>query len=50
MGGAGKAGVVKSVLEGGATTDRAPAAGVRPTGGKLVWMLDEAAAAQLTGA
>lgn len=50
VGGAGKAMVVKSVLEGGATIDKAPAAGVRPVNGKLTWMLDEAAAAQLTGA
>jgi 6-phosphogluconolactonase len=50
VGGAGKATVVKSVLEGGATPDKAPAAGVRPTNGKLTWMLDEAAAAQLSGA
>jgi 6-phosphogluconolactonase len=49
VGGAGKAGVVKSILEGGATLEQAPAACVRPTSGKLVWMLDEAAAAQLSG-
>ena len=41
--------VVKSVLEGGATLDTAPSVAVRPTDGKLVWMLDEAAAAQLSG-
>ena len=49
VGGAGKAGVIKSVLEGGATLEQAPAAGVRPANGKLTWMMDEAAAAQLSG-
>jgi 6-phosphogluconolactonase len=46
--GAGKAAVVKDVLEGGATIERAPAAGVQPAG-TLTWMLDEPAAAQLAG-
>jgi 6-phosphogluconolactonase len=50
VGGAGKAGVIKSVLEDGATLEQAPAAGVRPANGKLTWMMDEAAAAQLSGA
>jgi 6-phosphogluconolactonase len=42
-----KAAVLRDVLEGGATPQQHPAAGVRPTQGKLTWLLDRAAAALL---
>lgn len=46
--GSGKAAPVKDILEGGASVNDRPAAGVRPTHGRLTWLLDEAAAAQLS--
>jgi 6-phosphogluconolactonase len=46
--GAGKTDVVHKVLEAGATVDQAPSVGVQPSQGKLVWMLDEAAARRLS--
>ncbi len=45
--GAAKAEAVARVLTGETTVEETPAAGVRPTGGELVWWLDEAAAAGL---
>lgn len=47
--GAGKAAVVKEILEGPLRPDRLPAQIVRPAGGDLVWMLDGEAAALLKG-
>ncbi len=48
--GAGKASVVRAVLEPRTDEERAlPAAMIRPTSGRLIWMLDQPAAAQLTG-
>jgi len=48
--GEAKAGIVKSILEPQQETDRLlPAALVRPKGGRLIWLLDPPAAAQLTG-
>ena len=48
--GAAKAGIVKTILEPQQETDRLlPAALVRPDGGRLIWLLDPPAAAQLTG-
>ena len=47
--GAGKAAVVKEILEGPLRPDTLPAQVVRPTGGDLVWMLDREAAALLKG-
>ena len=47
--GAGKASVVRAVLEPGTVEEEAlPAAMVKPEPGRLIWMLDHAAAAQLT--
>lgn len=46
--GAGKAGVVRAVLDPKTEAERQlPAALVRPEGGRLVWLLDQAAAAEL---
>jgi 6-phosphogluconolactonase len=45
--GAGKAAVVREVLDGTADIAVHPASGVRPVNGKLVWLLDEAAASAL---
>ena len=45
--GAGKARPLYDVLKGHATLDTRPAAGVRPADGKVVWLVDEAAAAAL---
>jgi 6-phosphogluconolactonase len=47
--GAGKAAVVKELLEGPLRPDTLPAQIVRPAGGDLVWMLDREAAALLKG-
>ena len=48
--GEAKAGIVKSILEPQQETDRLlPAALIRPKGGRLIWLLDPPAAAQLTG-
>jgi len=46
--GANKAEAVQDVLEGNAPVEKRPAAGVRPENGKLVWLLDNAAAKLLT--
>ncbi len=46
--GAKKAAALGDVLEGKATRDERPAAGVRPTAGTLAWLVDEEAASQLT--
>jgi 6-phosphogluconolactonase len=48
--GADKAGMVAEVLEGLQVPDAVPAQGVRPVHGKLTWLLDEAAAAELSPA
>ena len=45
--GAAKAAIVRDVLEHGTEVAVHPASGVRPTDGKLVWLLDEAAASLL---
>lgn len=42
-----KAAPVRDIIEGGASVEQHPAAGVRPTDGKLTWLLDEAAASEL---
>ena len=42
--GAGKATIVHEILQGKPAVDKHPAEGVRPTDGKLIWLLDEAAA------
>jgi 6-phosphogluconolactonase len=47
--GTDKAPVLKSVLEGEAPGEQYPAKLVRPAQGKLMWLLDRAAASQLTG-
>jgi len=47
--GAGKAAVLKEILEGPFRPDTLPAQIVRPAGGTLLWMLDREAAAQLKG-
>jgi 6-phosphogluconolactonase len=47
--GAGKAAVLKEILEGPIRPDTLPAQIVRPAGGDLVWMLDREAAALLKG-
>ena len=47
--GSGKAGMVRRVIEPQSEADRSlPAATVAPDPGRLVWMLDQAAAQQLT--
>ncbi len=48
--GAGKAGMVAEVLEGLRVPRAVPAQAVRPVKGQLVWLLDEAAAAELSPA
>ena len=48
--GAEKAGMVAEVLEGLQVPNAVPAQGVRPVHGKLTWLLDEAAAAELSPA
>jgi len=45
--GAGKAEIVREILEGSYEPDRLPAQAVRPAPGRLVWLLDEAAASRL---
>ena len=48
--GESKAGIVKTILEPQQESDRQlPAAQVRPERGRLIWVLDRAAAAKLTG-
>jgi 6-phosphogluconolactonase len=46
--GASKAGVLKEVLRGAYEPERLPAQLIRPESGELLWLVDEAAAAQLT--
>lgn len=46
--GRGKADIVREVLEGPYDPDRLPAQAVRPAPGRLLWLLDEAAASKLT--
>jgi 6-phosphogluconolactonase len=46
--GGDKAAVVQKVIEGPRDPLRIPAQGVRPSGGDVVWLLDEAAAARLS--
>ncbi len=43
-----KASVVRDILEGGAAATVHPSAGVQPTSGKLLWLLDTAAASLLS--
>jgi 6-phosphogluconolactonase len=43
-----KAAVLQEVLEGGATLEKYPAAGVRPANGTLTWLMDRAAARLLS--
>ncbi|HEY2883456.1 MAG TPA: 6-phosphogluconolactonase, partial [Pirellulales bacterium] len=45
--GAGKAAVVREILEGSTEVNVYPSSGVHPKNGKLIWLLDEAAAALL---
>lgn len=45
--GAGKAGALREVLEGPLAPDRLPAQAVRPTRGRLTWLVDAAAAGAL---
>jgi 6-phosphogluconolactonase len=47
--GAGKASVLRDILEGPFRPDTLPAQMVRPSGGDMMWMLDREAAAQLKG-
>jgi len=47
--GAGKAGMVAEVLEGLRAPEAVPAQGVAPVRGSLTWLLDEAAASELSG-
>jgi 6-phosphogluconolactonase len=47
--GAGKADILKKVIEGDPMLDDAPAAYVRPPDGTVLWLLDKPAAAKLTG-
>jgi 6-phosphogluconolactonase len=46
--GTGKSQIVREILENSPNPQRHPASGVKPQHGKLVWMLDEAAASALT--
>ncbi len=46
--GKNKAAVVRTVIEGHADRHRYPAAGIRPADGTLTWLLDEAAAGELS--
>jgi 6-phosphogluconolactonase len=48
VGGAGKAATLKRVLEGPENVDELPSQVVRPASGNLTWLLDEAAAADLS--
>lgn len=48
--GSDKAAMLKTVLEGAYQPDRFPAQVIRPTQGKLVWMIDQAAAGSLSTA
>ena len=50
MTGAAKAGMVAEVLEGVRAPDAIPAQAVSPVHGSLTWLLDEAAASELSGA
>ncbi len=45
--GAGKAATLRSVLDGSAEPDAMPARLIRPTGGRLLWLVDRAAAGSL---
>ncbi len=47
FGGAGKAERLKEVLRGPVDLDRLPSQSIRPVTGDLIWLVDEAAAAQL---
>ncbi len=47
VGGEKKAAPVRDIFEGGATPQQHPAAGVHPTNGTLIWLLDETAAGLL---
>lgn len=47
VGGAGKAGMLEQVLDGGIDVDRLPSQIVRPNNGTLTWIVDRAAAAEL---
>ena len=47
VGGPGKAETLEAVLEGPDTPGHLPAQGIRPTNGKLCWLVDEHAAAKL---
>lgn len=49
VGGAGKAAILKQVLEGEVNIDLTPSQVIRPTNGTLEWIVDEAAAANLEG-
>jgi len=49
VGGAGKAATLAWVLEAPERVDELPSQVVRPSGGRLVWLVDEAAAAELRG-
>lgn len=49
VGGAGKADMLAKVLEGPIDVDAMPAQVIRPTEGHLTWIVDEAAAARLSG-
>jgi 6-phosphogluconolactonase len=46
--GSGKASMLKDVLEGPFAPDERPAQIVRPTPGEVIWLVDAAAAAQLS--
>ncbi len=46
--GAKKAPAVRDILEGGAAVNVHPSAGVQPTSGKLLWLLDQTAAERLS--
>ena len=45
--GEGKAAVLRQVVEGPQESDRLPAQVIRPTRGRLTWLVDRGAAAQL---
>lgn len=48
IGGAGKAETLAAVLEGPKRPDELPSQGIKPTDGRLIWLVDAAAAAKLT--
>jgi 6-phosphogluconolactonase len=50
VGGAGKAETLARVLDGPIDVETLPSQAIRPTDGSLTWLVDEAAAAKLTGA